>query len=267
METALAVTTNKVVTLREGNALSPLLNEPERVAQEICNLHGELAACVKVGLEKALRIGELLTEQKVKLGHGYFTAWVSQCLPFTDRTARNYMRLYTNKDKLKTETVSVLTDAYKLISAKHCHAECNRPLDTYNAAIEQWLIVHGTDLEDKPDAIYHERQEKALALSKISLTEIQKYLEDIETKSDSTVLIGEYAWVDRTLLRLQNHIAEENIRIARHIGELINNVRDTATQVWGRKIGDAIAEFVARCPDEAVEVCNKRIAELEGMAI
>ena len=39
-------------------------------------------------------------------------------LPFTDRTARNYMRMYHERDRLKTETVSDLTGAYKLIEHK-----------------------------------------------------------------------------------------------------------------------------------------------------
>lgn len=42
--------------------------------------------------------------------------WVGDNLPFTDRTARNYIRLFENRDKLKTETVSTLTSAYKMLN-------------------------------------------------------------------------------------------------------------------------------------------------------
>ena len=61
---------------------------------EISKLHGEIYGAFKTSLEKAIRIGELLTEQKQNLRHGEFTSWVENNLPFSDRTAQIYMRLY-----------------------------------------------------------------------------------------------------------------------------------------------------------------------------
>lgn len=84
---------------------------------EIKKLHGEIISHLTTSFDKAIRIGELLTEEKGKLKHGEFTPWVNGNLPFTDRTARNYMRLYRERDRLKTETVSDLTSAYKLLNA------------------------------------------------------------------------------------------------------------------------------------------------------
>lgn len=80
---------------------------------EIKRLHSEILNSLRMSLEKAMKIGELLTEQKENLKHGEFAAWVNDNLPFTDRTARNYMRVYQERDRLKTETVSDLTDAYQ----------------------------------------------------------------------------------------------------------------------------------------------------------
>ena len=85
-------------------------------ADTIIILHNEIIGHLTKSLEKAIRIGELLTEQKRTLKHGDFTNWILDNLPFTDRTARNYMRLYDNRDKLKTENVSDLASAYKLLS-------------------------------------------------------------------------------------------------------------------------------------------------------
>lgn len=82
---------------------------------EINRLHNEIVGHLKTSLEKAMRIGELLTEQKQKLKHGEFTPWIKANLPFTDRTARNYMRLHRERDRIKTETVSDLKSAYKLL--------------------------------------------------------------------------------------------------------------------------------------------------------
>lgn len=86
------------------------------VIDRICNLHLEIEKNLKISLNSAIEIGWLLTEQKKNLPHGEFTAWIKLNMPFSDRTARNYMQLYTNRDKLKTESVSDLAGAYKLLT-------------------------------------------------------------------------------------------------------------------------------------------------------
>jgi hypothetical protein len=79
---------------------------------EIIRLHNGILNSFKKTLADAIKIGELLTDQKGNLKHGEFMAWVNENLPFTDRTARNYMRVYKERDGLKTETVSDLSEAY-----------------------------------------------------------------------------------------------------------------------------------------------------------
>jgi len=84
--------------------------------QEIVQLHGEIAGHLKMSLDKAIRIGQLLTEQKNALKHGEFQSWLEANIPFSDRTARNYMRLYRERDRIKTEIVSDLKGAYALLA-------------------------------------------------------------------------------------------------------------------------------------------------------
>ncbi|NQT03272.1 MAG: DUF3102 domain-containing protein [Planctomycetes bacterium] len=83
--------------------------------EEIISLHNEISGFLKVSLDKAIRIGELLIEQKAGLKHGEFGRWIATNLPFTDRTARSYMNCYRRRHQLKTESVSDLTGAYKLL--------------------------------------------------------------------------------------------------------------------------------------------------------
>ena len=83
---------------------------------EIRELHLQIHEAARSSLGSAIRIGELLTEQKAKLKHGEWQAWVESHLLFSARTARNYIRIFDNREKLKTETVSVLTEAYKLLA-------------------------------------------------------------------------------------------------------------------------------------------------------
>lgn len=85
-------------------------------AEEITRLHNELVGHLRQSLDKAIRIGELLTEQKATLKHGQWGGWINDNLPFTDRTTRNYMRLYRKRDQLKTENVSDLKQAYLVIA-------------------------------------------------------------------------------------------------------------------------------------------------------
>jgi len=85
-------------------------------ANEIVSLHGQIEGLLKQSLGKAIRIGQLLSEQKAALPHGEFIPWIKANLPFTDRTARNYMKLSENRDLLKTENVSDLRSAYALLA-------------------------------------------------------------------------------------------------------------------------------------------------------
>ena len=82
--------------------------------QEIVTLHQEIAGHLKMSLEKAIRIGELLTEQKNSLNHGEWLSWIKANLPFSDRTARVYVRCFENKDKLADS--ATLASAIKLLA-------------------------------------------------------------------------------------------------------------------------------------------------------
>jgi hypothetical protein len=83
--------------------------------EEIINLHNEVRAHAETMIQKAIRIGELLVEQKQKMQHGRFTQWVTENLPFSIRSAQNYMRVFINKDKIENENISLLSDAYNIL--------------------------------------------------------------------------------------------------------------------------------------------------------
>lgn len=102
--------------------------EKSRIS-EIAALHNEISGLFKMTLDKAIRIGELLTEQKTSLQHGEFSPWIKANLPFTDRTVRRYMQVYENRKLLKTDTVSDLSEAYKLLEApkQELLPDCDSP--------------------------------------------------------------------------------------------------------------------------------------------
>jgi len=84
-------------------------------ADEINRLHGEIMGALRTSVEAAIRIGELLTEQKAELEHGEWLPWILTHVPFSEWTARNYMRLHRERAQLKSGNVPDLTSAYRAI--------------------------------------------------------------------------------------------------------------------------------------------------------
>jgi hypothetical protein len=80
----------------------------------IRDIHTELDTLGRSALDLAIEAGGLLRECKQKLSHGQWLNWLSNNFRFTDRTARNWMRISEAAENGKLETVSDLTAAYRL---------------------------------------------------------------------------------------------------------------------------------------------------------
>lgn len=72
-----------------------------KLAEEINQEHQAFRRAFKATFRSALRAGDLLNEAKAQAGHGNWTAWVEENCEFSDRTARDYMRLANNRDKVE----------------------------------------------------------------------------------------------------------------------------------------------------------------------
>ena len=155
-------------------------------APEIAELHERVCCYARATLETAIRIGELLTEQKSSMPHGDFTAWIADRLPFTDRTARNYIRLHHERDRLKAESVSGLSDAYALLAepgrSQHnrtaynvglCIEEMNAILDAPDSTLEHVVEVARCALEMQnmlAEYRTHIERKTGLLLTELGLT-------------------------------------------------------------------------------------------------
>jgi len=82
---------------------------------QIKTLHEEIVGAVRLTLTKAIELGGILEEQKAETPHGAWSSWIEENLPFDIRTAQRYMKAYANRDQLKNDSVSLLTDAYRLL--------------------------------------------------------------------------------------------------------------------------------------------------------
>jgi N6-adenosine-specific RNA methylase IME4 len=88
---------------------------PRSSAQEINRLHSEICSAARTTIEKAIRIGELLTEQKGTLNHGEWLPWLKANIEFSVATAGNYMGIFQRRDDPKFLNVRNMSDAYKLL--------------------------------------------------------------------------------------------------------------------------------------------------------
>ncbi len=129
--------------------------------EEITELHGQLEAFAKKSLAAAMRIGELLTEQKSKLGHGNWGAWAEASLPFGDRTARRYMAIYAERDRLKSDNVSDLSEAYRLLAGEPrvqmSKEESREALDAADRSIAGALKCMDALLCIRDESLYREK--------------------------------------------------------------------------------------------------------------
>lgn len=90
------------------------VEESEPIVIEVIRLHDEVCNESRSTLQKAFRIGELLTKQKSELQHGEWGQWCITHIPtISERTIQRYMQLWDNKGWLtstflKSDTVSDL---------------------------------------------------------------------------------------------------------------------------------------------------------------
>ena len=81
-------------------------------AREIAELHDEMGSAFRSGMERAIRMGELLKTVKDGLPHGAFLPWIEAHCPFKRIQANKYIRLYQHKD-----AVNVHSDVHLPIDA------------------------------------------------------------------------------------------------------------------------------------------------------
>ena len=118
------------------------LNEIETSnIDRITQLHEEIVGAVRMTLNKAIEIGDLLETEKAKASHGEWSKWVEENLPFDIRTAQRYMKAYANRDQIaKNDSVSLLTDAYRLLEEPKA-IDSDRVLFEMGTPEEQRLVL------------------------------------------------------------------------------------------------------------------------------
>ncbi len=87
---------------------------------EIHRLHDEILSHARTSLDKAIRIGDILTTVKSTLKHGDWLPWIKEHAPFAERTARRYLFVFEKRAELKSANVTDLSNAYSFDSLLNC---------------------------------------------------------------------------------------------------------------------------------------------------
>jgi hypothetical protein len=88
----------------------------QSIIDHINRRHRRIMELGKQALDEAIDIGRDLSEIKTSLDHGQWLPWLEKNAEFTARSATRYMRLWDNRDRLKSDNVSDLSEAYALLS-------------------------------------------------------------------------------------------------------------------------------------------------------
>ncbi|MHB9069643.1 MAG: DUF3102 domain-containing protein [Sedimentisphaerales bacterium] len=119
----------------------------EEYKKQIIQLHIEISEYMKRSVEKAMKIGELLCEQKKRIRRGGFTQWVGKNMPFTVRTAQSYMRLFYYKDELQSKKITSLCDAYAFINGEATPDKVDTVSDSTDITNVGWSVVQTVSLD------------------------------------------------------------------------------------------------------------------------
>ena len=117
----------------KGRIVTTKLSTTGRLS-EIVELHELAMDDAKRSIERAIRVGELLSEQKSELNHGEWIPWVEENLPFDRRQASNYMRVFSNQHELNGNSTSHLAEAVQMLATPNPVSE--RP-DVEHPVLEQ----------------------------------------------------------------------------------------------------------------------------------
>jgi Protein of unknown function (DUF3102)/DNA N-6-adenine-methyltransferase (Dam) len=117
----------KIIRLQPDHFMKAAVSLPPPSAiSEINSLHQEILGAARTSLESAIRVGELLVQQKATLKHGDWLPWLEANIQFSRYTAANYMRVYDRREELKCVTITHLTDVYRLLAGGEPESESDK---------------------------------------------------------------------------------------------------------------------------------------------
>lgn len=228
--------------------------------KEIKKELAELNQTLKMTVRKAIRVGQLLAEQKEYLGHGNWLPWLERNLDISDETARKYMKLYEYQDK--TQLSWNLQEAYRQIETLE---EQERQSEQEK---KRTLLAEYRRTGVKPDG-WDQSLDRVIEKDAENIKKQQERIEEAAQEREERA--KEYK-----LNRDKSYISDEALRIA--TDNFLEKSKKIAT--WKEKIRlsdggredaflDALIEYFETLPDDnrRIEACNNIIKICRNIAI
>ncbi|MCW7460136.1 DUF3102 domain-containing protein [Leptospira bandrabouensis] len=146
--------------------------------KRIIELHESIIGGIRNVLQNAMTLGEELSKIKENLGHGNWLPWLEENVPFSERSARNYINIYKNRDLLNRQPVADLKSAIKFLSdSPHDEKEIN-PKEIQDPKLLYKKFKSGDRLSSKDRNILKEflgnEKQRVLEAAKKKVSEIDE---------------------------------------------------------------------------------------------
>jgi hypothetical protein len=255
--------------IREGGACKEAMQMDvvQDRTQEIRNELTLLNHTLKMSVQKAIRIGELLTEQKEFVGHGNFIAWIEGNLDISFDTASRYIKLHEHDDKIRN--LPNLQKAYQQIETIEAQEKQSRE-ERDRGMIAEYRKTgakppgwdRSLDYIIKKDADAEVRQRERLEQEK---QDREQRAREYRERQEAT-----------THYKLDGDISTEALRVAADTFIAKSQER----QNWKEKIRlsdggkedafmDAIIDYMETLPDDnrRIEACNNIIKICRNISV
>jgi hypothetical protein len=198
------------------------------VTKEIARLHGDILSAARMSLEKAIRIGELLSRVRASR-KGKWLAWLKDNAPFSQKTAWRYMECFDRRDELQLVNVTNLSDAYALLLPAKATGNAQRRSANGRAENVSPAIANERNPTEATPAPGEQTRPQKRRKSK------QSIMDQISTEN------------------LDRELKESQAGIDRQLGLILDQIRRQSNAAWG--------EF----PDRLVTLGEGFIAEGERL--
>jgi hypothetical protein len=141
-----------------------------RVNDEYALMTGDMTRAV----QRAIRIGELLTQAKADVAHGEWLPWIQQNLVFSERHARKYMQVYANRSRVADLGASSLREAVALLAEPKDEPAESEDVQTSAPTEPQRAPDITPVLDEDPDPVPEYRNDPELERALKAATEREK---------------------------------------------------------------------------------------------
>lgn len=156
------------------------VSKQDQTIKRIIDLHESVIGGMKNVLLNAISLGEELLKIKESLGHGKWLGWLEGNVPFSERSARNYISIYRNREILNRQPVADLKSAIKFLTEGTVDEKEINPKESQNPKLIYKKFRNGEKISQKDKLLLKEylgmEKQKILDYAKKKVSAIEEDL-------------------------------------------------------------------------------------------